>query len=136
MPTNLAMCLEYLFPGAVPDLDYEIRDEGGGPYIAWWELPEPEPTQAELEAAWIPALKEQKERELILAADVEEKAIWTAEIEFKYVLIRRMMGQTISASQQEKAKAVLAIFVKLEEKITQVRQAMTEAELEAVKWTA
>lgn len=126
----------YLHPDAKPNEDFEVVNHpDGSQEITAWGLGAPRPTQSELEAAWIPALKEQKERELIRAADAEEKAVWTAEIEFKYVLIRRMMGQTISASQQEKAKAVLAIFVKLEEKIAQVQAATTEAGVEAVNWS-
>lgn len=48
---NLAHALRQLFPDASPITDYEIRDDGGGPYIAAWHLAEPQPTPAELQAA-------------------------------------------------------------------------------------
>jgi hypothetical protein len=88
------------------------------------------------EAEILAEAKAKKEAELILAADAEEKAVWTAEIEFKYVLVKRAMGQAISAPQQQKAQAVLDIFAKLEQKIPQVAEAKTVAEVEAVNWTA
>jgi|Deesub1362A_J573_1020465.scaffolds.fasta_scaffold00740_9 hypothetical protein len=49
---NIAQCLMYLFPDAVPDRDYIVQDDGQGQYIAEWDLPDPQPTQAELEAVW------------------------------------------------------------------------------------
>lgn len=48
---NLAHALRYLFPNASPQRDYEIRDDGSGPYIAIWNLQAAQPTVAELQAA-------------------------------------------------------------------------------------
>lgn len=48
---NIANALRYLFPNANPLRDYEIRDEGAGPYIAAWRLAEAQPSEAELQAA-------------------------------------------------------------------------------------
>lgn len=42
----------HLFPGADPLADFEVRDDGEGPYIAVWNLPDPQPTLEQLEAAW------------------------------------------------------------------------------------
>lgn len=125
--------LDYMYPNeSDPPMNYEVVSGK----ITYWdaEVLGPQPTEQQLQDAWLPALKAQKEAELIRAADAEEKTIWTAEIEFKYVLIRRIMGQTISASQQQKAQAVLAIFTKLETKVGQVRVATTEAEVQVISW--
>lgn len=48
---QLAHALRHLFPDADPRRDYQIEDDGNGPRIAFWYLPDPEPTPAELEAA-------------------------------------------------------------------------------------
>lgn len=48
---QLYKALKYLFPAAIPRIDYEIRDDGEGAYIADWNLPAPQPTPAELQAA-------------------------------------------------------------------------------------
>jgi hypothetical protein len=43
--------LANLYPAATPRIDYEIWDDGTGPYIAQWNLPQPQPTVAQLQAA-------------------------------------------------------------------------------------
>lgn len=51
---NIALVIQHLYPTAKPLVDFWVRDDsdGNGPYIAAWNLPDPQPTQAELEAAW------------------------------------------------------------------------------------
>ncbi|GGG06710.1 hypothetical protein GCM10010912_59210 [Paenibacillus albidus] len=51
---NIASAILHLFPGKSPLKDFEIRDDsdGKGPYIAEWNLEEPQPTEEELQAAW------------------------------------------------------------------------------------
>lgn len=49
---ELDKALAQLFPGINFLYDVELRDDGDGPYIAAWNRPEPQPTPAELEAAW------------------------------------------------------------------------------------
>lgn len=48
---NIVNALRHLYPNAEPLRDYVLRDDGGGPYIAAWSLPDPQPTLSELEAA-------------------------------------------------------------------------------------
>jgi hypothetical protein len=43
--------LAYLFPNARNPGDYALQDDGNGPYIAAWGLPDPIPTEAELTEA-------------------------------------------------------------------------------------
>lgn len=49
---NLAIAIGQLFPDADPFGDYIVQDDGAGAYIAQFNLPEPQPTPAELDAAW------------------------------------------------------------------------------------
>jgi len=48
---NIANALRQLFPNSSPISDYEIRDDGAGPYIAAWHLAQAQPTLAQLQAA-------------------------------------------------------------------------------------
>lgn len=48
---ELWKALAHLFPNAHPMRDYELRDDGDGPYIARWGLDDPQPTPAQLAAA-------------------------------------------------------------------------------------
>lgn len=45
--------LAHLFPNARHLAGYVLQDDGAGPYIAQWDLPEPQPTEAQLAAAII-----------------------------------------------------------------------------------
>lgn len=51
----LSNILSYIYP----DIDFIneciLQDDGSGPYIAQWNRPEPQPTQAEIDAAILPA---------------------------------------------------------------------------------
>ena len=48
-------CVLKLFPDAVDEVDFEVGDNGrgSGPQITQWNSPNPQPTQEELEAAWL-----------------------------------------------------------------------------------
>jgi hypothetical protein len=50
---ELWKALAHLFPDARPLIHYELRDDGDGPYIARWDLPDPQPSEAQLAAAII-----------------------------------------------------------------------------------
>lgn len=47
----LSNALRYLFPDANPLRDWIVQNDGDGPYIAVWNLPDAQPTEAELQAA-------------------------------------------------------------------------------------
>lgn len=65
---NLPTAIVYLFPHAVNGIDFRIEDEGDGiQRIAFWGLEEPQPTEEELQAAWLDALRKKKIEELGLA---------------------------------------------------------------------
>ncbi len=48
---NIPNALKQLFPNADPLRDYEVRDEGSGPFIARWHLAQAQPTALQLQAA-------------------------------------------------------------------------------------
>lgn len=48
---QLAIAIKQLFPIASLD-DFTVQDDGDGPYIKAWNLPDPQPTPQQLEAAW------------------------------------------------------------------------------------
>lgn len=59
---SLATSIEYLFPGINFLTECRLQDDGAGPYIAKWNRQEPQPTQAELDAAALPAAKAEKRK--------------------------------------------------------------------------
>ena len=54
MNDNLGTIIGFLYPNADPSSDYEVRDDGSGPYIAYWNEAKlgPQPTPQELAAGW------------------------------------------------------------------------------------
>ncbi|MEH7481479.1 XkdW family protein [Neobacillus drentensis] len=53
---NISEAIQKLFPNAKPgsDKDFLVMDlaDGEGQFIAEWNLPDPQPTETELQAAW------------------------------------------------------------------------------------
>lgn len=52
----LSQTLQHLYPGIDLLSECRLQDDGNGPYIAQWHRPEPQPTPAEIEAAYPAAL--------------------------------------------------------------------------------
>ena len=48
---NIAICLDYLFPNSTR-ADWTVSNDGTGQKITMWNLPDPQPTNAELQSAW------------------------------------------------------------------------------------
>jgi hypothetical protein len=68
---DLRAILQHLFPSAAVGSDYTLRDDGDGPYIDAWNLPEPQPSPEDLAVAWpLVELERQKAitREVMKAA--------------------------------------------------------------------
>ena len=49
---NISQIIQFIYPEAISDVDYRVEDNGTGQKITMWNLVDPQPTQAELEAAW------------------------------------------------------------------------------------
>lgn len=56
----IGKALEYMFPGINTALDCIIVQDGEGSRIAAWYYSQPQPTQAEIDAAILPAAKAQR----------------------------------------------------------------------------
>ena len=56
----LYQAILHLYPGINMDRDCILSDDGSGPRIERWSRPEPQPTEAEIEAAALPASKAQR----------------------------------------------------------------------------
>jgi len=50
-PSNLGLVITYMFPEAMFFRDFIVSDMGNGPEITLWNLPVPQPTQQEIDAA-------------------------------------------------------------------------------------
>lgn len=50
MQASLYDIIKYLFPD-IQDWHFMLRDDGNGVYISYWDYPQPQPTQAEVDAA-------------------------------------------------------------------------------------
>lgn len=61
--------LAVLYPNAIPDQDYILMDNGSGVQITEWNLGGSPPTQAQLEAAYLTAVKNMKIAELKVTCD-------------------------------------------------------------------
>ena len=48
---QLGEAVRLLFPSAAPGVNYSVQSDGAAPFIARWGLPNPQPTEAEIEAA-------------------------------------------------------------------------------------
>lgn len=57
---NLHAVISYLFQGIDFEQECLLQDDGAGPYIKAWRRPEPQPTQAEIEAAALPVSKAER----------------------------------------------------------------------------
>lgn len=57
---TLAQSIKHLHPDIKFFVDVVLQDDGEGPYIKEWNRPEPQPTQAELDAAAVPASRAQR----------------------------------------------------------------------------
>lgn len=68
---DLCATILHLYPNAKPFNDFILRDDsdGRGAYINGWNLSTPQPTEEELQTAWIEVLKGQKIAELKNACD-------------------------------------------------------------------
>ena len=58
---TLSQIVNALYPNARPELDFWVQDDGDGPYLAQWNIAiGPTPTQADIDAAALPATKAQR----------------------------------------------------------------------------
>ena len=49
---NISTIIQYLYPSSNPLIDWVVVDSGDGPYIAEWNLPNPQPSAEDLQKVW------------------------------------------------------------------------------------
>lgn len=76
---HLPTAIKQLYPNAISLVDFTVQDDGEGPYIAEWNLSNPQPTETELQSAWeqyqlnpppVPKSENQLLGEQIVALDI------------------------------------------------------------------
>jgi hypothetical protein len=74
---NKALAIMQLYPNANPLVDFVVQDDsdGNGPIIAQWNSSEPQPTDEELQAAWIAYLAAEVAKPLELTPEEEIAAL-------------------------------------------------------------
>ncbi len=51
--------IKHIYP-SINDDEFDVQDDGAGPVIKRWSYAQPQPTQAEIDSAFIPAAKAQR----------------------------------------------------------------------------
>lgn len=64
MNMDLGYALTILFPQAIPNIDYALRDDGIGAYVNEWNLSEPQPTLVQLQEAYLTYIKHENIQEM------------------------------------------------------------------------
>lgn len=73
---SLIDALSVLAPDAIPLRDYELADDGTGPRIAAWNLPEPQPTAEQIAAVTVEQVAAVRRAKQIAAAAAETLGGW------------------------------------------------------------
>ncbi len=113
---NLALAILHLFPNADPIRDFLVIDRGEGQTIAVWKLPDPQPTQAELETAW--AAVQDVPRKMEIKAEARKRILtrypeWkqaNMTARFTELLDKQLGGQSLTAEETAEKTALLAAW--------------------------
>lgn len=74
MARELNLGLKWLFPNGEPFVDWNLVDDGAGPYIAAWHRTEPQPSDTEIDTA-IAAAKAAAQQAVTDAASLKQAII-------------------------------------------------------------
>ena len=125
---NIAQAIIQRHPNAVPSVDFSVRDEGDGQYIAYWNEAKlgPRPTDQQIRGAWIPALKAQK------IAEVRRRVVSECE---SLMPVYEMLYCIRARINDPRLTTVDGISKKGRDMETWINDpARTEAQLQAVSW--
>ena len=128
---NLSAILSLLFQGIDFERDCLLQDDGAGPYIKAWNRPEPQPTQAELDAAAIPVAKSQR----IASINTECRTRLLARFGDPAEQVSRSIGVYGTAEQSALSTGISATIDASNTASDAVTAATTIAEVEAVAVT-
>lgn len=119
---DMMAVLRYLYPDADDVTGFVVR---GGELVEW-NLDAPQPTEAELQAAWIPALKAQK------IAEIRRRVVSECET---LMPVYEMLYLIRSRTSDPRLSEMDALAKKGRDMETYIKQSnRTEEELEAVDW--
>lgn len=90
--------LRYLFPDGVPGTDWELDDQGAGPFIAIWRRAEPQPTNAQIDTAITAAIAAEQQaatdaqqaRQALIA--IAQGAVGVAVADWTAAQVRAIVG--------------------------------------------
>lgn len=108
---DIALVLSHLFPEADPTGEYIVS---GGELVEW-NLDAPQPTAEEIEAAWIPTLKELRKRELTAEAVEGLDGIFVEGFEERHFLGLLAVAQVygdVDSSIKTAADQMIRLFAK------------------------
>lgn len=100
---NIFQAIKRLHPTAEQPHDFEVRDDGNGPYLAVWRVPGPQPTAQQLTDAWTALEAERVAAETATAT--EESAIDT-------IIAALEAGATLTAAQRRRLDLFLVRYVR------------------------
>lgn len=98
--------LAYLYPGIDLLNSVKLQDDGAGPYIAKWNDPRPQPTQADIDAAAIPAQAAADAAAAVLAQEKLDRD----ELKSRFVSIRDGLNTIIATASFTNATRDAAII--------------------------
>jgi hypothetical protein len=137
MDISLSWLIEHLYPGAIEAENVVLQDDGQGAYIRYWNEAAlgPQPSQAQLEAAALPAAKKRKKWQLAWAADEQAKA----EIPlFPALVVAAKYGRSglpgLAPEERVIFDKISAGNTKLNGLLAQVDAATTVGQVEGVHW--
>lgn len=97
--------LRHIYP-SITDDDFDVQDDGAGPVIKRWSYAQPQPTQAELDAAVLPAAKAKR----IVAINAECRARLIARFGPAEEQVSRSVG-VYGAAEQAALKIGIELMV-------------------------
>ncbi len=126
-PVNLSEAIQEKYPQAVQGRDWQVQDDGNGPYVSLWNLADAKPTADHLSSAWLAVLKRHKRAEMHAAFARECQADfgptpWIA------------VGVLASSPTDARITALKARATKLRDRLASVDAAASVADVEAVRW--
>lgn len=129
---NKSLCIRYLRPHLRDQQDFEVEDVGNGQEVQWFAN-EPEPTENELEAVWLDAVKKAKREELINSADVAYKREIPS---FAGVIVAAKWAKNVplNAYEQSVYNKITTGYDRLNNLLIDVNTAKTVEAVQAIRW--
>ncbi len=124
---NLSEAIQEKYPQAVQGRDFQVQDDGSGPYVSLWNLADAKPTADHLSSAWLSVLKRHKRAEMQAAFARECEADfgptpWIA------------IGVLANSPTDARFTSLKTRATKLRDRLASVEGATTVAGVEAVRW--